>query len=320
MNASGSFSCVRGLCVWLLLSLIPGCFSPQKAFAPKNHIRYYLDHGGRERTFLVYEPATLNEKERLPLLLCLHGGGGTDRGMVSLTNDRFNELADRYGFLVVYPRGIDKGWNDGREGDHSTAAYEGIDDVGFFRTLIHELGKKYPVDEERIFTCGISNGGFMSNRLACELPELISGAALVAATMGRKYATLCRPAEGVDILLINGTDDPLVSWEGGPVRVLGQERGEVLSAREAVRHWVKINGCDTVPVIEHLPDRDPDDGTTVACYRYFHQNGGNEVVLVEVQGGGHTWPGGRQYLGERIIGKTSRDIKACDLIWEFFNR
>ncbi|MGC9472171.1 MAG: alpha/beta hydrolase family esterase [Bacteroidales bacterium] len=319
MNVS-AYLYARGLCILLLTAFVSGCFSPQNAVAPNEPARYYLDHEGRERTFLVYEPASWNKNEPLALLYCLHGGGGTDRGMISLTNGRFNELAEQYGFLVVYPQGVDRGWNDGREGDHSTAASENIDDVGFFRTLSQELKKKYPVNEERVFTCGISNGGFMSNRLACELPELVSGAALVTATMGKEYASMCRPAAGVDILLINGTDDPLVPWEGGPVRVLGRKRGEVLSTPEAVRRWVEINGCDAVPVIEHIPDRDPGDGTTVVRHRYPHPEGTHEVVLLEVRGGGHTWPGGRQYLGERLIGKTSRDINACDMIWEFFSR
>ncbi|HDR89779.1 MAG TPA: hypothetical protein ENN63_09170 [Bacteroidetes bacterium] len=320
MKTKRLISCLPGFVLCLLPVLMPGCSSAFSVTAPEGHTRYYLDHNGRERTFLVYKPTGWEGKDRFPLLFCLHGGGGTDRGMMALTNGRFNELADRYGFLVVYPQGIDKGWNDGREGDHSTAASENIDDVGFFRTLIHELKKKYPVDEERIFTCGISNGGFMSNRLACELPELICGAALVTATMGREYASGCRPAGGVNILLVIGTDDPLVPWEGGPVQVLGQERGEVLSAPEAVRYWVEINGCDTFPVIEHLPDHDPHDGTTVTRYRYASPDGSKRVELLEVKGGGHTWPGGRQYLGERLIGKTSRDINACDLIWEFFSR
>ncbi len=294
------------------------CSTTREARAPAGHARYYLEHQGRERTFLLYEPRGMDRQNPRPVLFCLHGGGGTDRGMISLTEGGFNRIADRDTVLVVYPQGVDRGWNDGREGDHSTAARENIDDVDFFRTLIRELQKMYPVDPEQVYACGISNGGFMCGRLACELPGLFRGLALVTATLGRSFAASCRPPEGVDILLINGTDDPLVPWEGGQVKVLGQERGEVLSTAEMIGLWVRNDACDTVPRLEELPDKDPDDGTRVIRHSYFPAREGARVALLEVRGGGHTWPGGRQYLGERLVGKTSRDISACEEIWRFF--
>jgi polyhydroxybutyrate depolymerase len=122
------------------------------------------------------------------------------------------------------------------------------------------------------------------------------------------------------VLLIHGTQDPLVPWDGGDVQVFRRKRGRVLSASETVAFWVKHNGCAPTPVITYEPDQDPTDGTKVRREEYRSGKDGSEVLLYAVEGGGHTWPGGWQYLPERIIGKTCRDLQASEVIWEFFKR
>ena len=123
-------------------------------------------------------------------------------------------------------------------------------------------------------------------------------------------------------MAINNVDDPLVPFEGGEIyghfhRV---KLGEVLSVDESVGFWVKRNGCSTTPVMIEEPDRDPNDGTIVTSKHYLNGNEGTEVILYIVDGGGHTWPGGIQYLPKWVIGKTSRDFNASEVIWEFFKR
>ena len=141
-----------------------------------------LRHDGLEREFILYQPPPAQAHSGLrPLLLVLHGGGGTHRGMIRLTNGRFHTLADRDGFFVVYPQGIDKSWNDGRRGKVSGAHRKGIDDAGFLRALIEDLIAQYPVDPEHIFATGISNGGLMSFKLGCSLPGTIRAIATFAA-------------------------------------------------------------------------------------------------------------------------------------------
>lgn len=280
---------------------------------------FHLMHQELERSYFVHIPGQSNPP-LFPVLFCLHGGGGTAKGMVGLTYGRFNELSDKEGFIVVYPQGVDKGWNDGRKGDFSTAITDEIDDTGFFMKMIEGLKKSYHIDTSKIFTCGISNGGFMSARLACDLSPTIKGAAIITATLGEDYFPLCKPSQKVKILVMNGTVDPLVPFEGGDIKILRRTRGKVISTDRFVKFWTETDACNFVPSTILLPDADPDDGTRVEKSIYSGCAEGADVLLYKIINGGHTWPGGKQYLSERLIGKTCRDINACDEIWNFFNK
>ena len=119
---------------------------------------------------------------------------------------------------------------------------------------------------------------------------------------------------------MNGTEDPQMPYDGGTISVFGVERGEVISTRATVDHWLELNGCPAHSKKKMLPDVSRHDETTVTSYQYSGCQTGVNVALYRVEGGGHTWPGGRQYLREDRIGKTSRDINACDEIWRFFSR
>ncbi len=274
-------------------------------------------HDGRERTCLIHVPEG-KFNGSLPLVLVLHGGGGTAAGMIKLTRNRFNELADTRGFFAAYPQGIRKHWNDFRDDPIDYAHREKIDDSGFISALIDRLAAEYPVDTGRVFATGISNGGFMSYRLGCELSLKIRGIAAVAATLPAGAGEKCKPAKPVSVLIINGTDDPLVPFNGGYVTVLGTRRGKILSTGDTISFWTAADGCTSSPAIRELPDRDPDDGTRVKELSYGPCGRDVRVVLYRVEGGGHTWPGGKPYLPRRFIGNTSNDFSACDVIWEFF--
>jgi len=273
---------------------------------------------GRVRTYRLYVvPSNVTGAEPVPVLFVLHGGGGDAESAERLTRSGFHDLADEHGFLVVYPEGVDNHWNDGRSLD-DTASQENIDDIGFFAALINHLDEKYTIDRARVYATGISNGGFMSYRLACDLSDQIAGIAAVTANLSDELAANCHPTRPVSILIINGTDDPLVLFGGGDVKILRQVRGTVLSTTDTVAFWREQNGCTQSPVIERLPDRDPDDHTRV---RYEASSGcasGHAVDVYVVEGGGHTWPGGAQYLHRWFIGRTSRDIDANTIIWSFF--
>jgi polyhydroxybutyrate depolymerase len=267
---------------------------------------------------LLYSPSLKPAHSgKRPLLLVLHGGGGTNRGMLWLTKGRFNELADRDGFFVVYPQGIDKSWNDGRPDKISGAHRKGIDDVGFLRALIEHLIAQYPMDSDRVFVTGISNGGLMSFRLGCRLPDKIRAIAPVTAQIPSAMAPLCRSESTVSLAIFNGTKDPLVPYNGGQITVFRQQRGEVLSTDKTISVWRQKNHCSAEPVVTELPDVAA-DGTRVTKIEYSQCDNESKVVLYRIEGGGHTWPDGRQYLPERRIGRTTRDINGCDEIWDFF--
>lgn len=279
-------------------------------------------HGGLKRTYLLYVPKSL--KKSPPLVVALHGGFGDGRRMEELTRNGFNLLAEREGFLVAYPNGVEHHWNDGRAKVRYRAQREKVDDVGFLAALIDELAGKFNVDRRRVYVTGASNGGMMSFRLALELSDKIAAVAPVIASLPVEYKD-AKPPRPVPVLIINGTKDPLMPWAGGEIGaslnlLLRRKLGTVLSTPETVRFWVRRNGCVPRPEKTLLPDKAPDDGTRVTVETYAGGKSGAEVILCRVAGGGHTWPNGKPYLPERIIGKVCRDFNAAEYIWAFFKK
>ena len=176
----------------------------------------------------------------------------------------------------------------------------------------------YAVDATKIYATGISNGGFMSSRLGCELSNKIAAIAVDAASMEQTtIAATCNPTKPVPAIFIQGTLDPLVPFLGG-VMTAGSG-GTILSHAQVIDKFNTINGCAPTPTLTDLPDI-ATDGTTIKERRYRNATTGNEVVSYVVTGGGHTWPQGFQYLPESVIGKTSQDMNACETIWAFFKR
>ena len=157
----------------------------------------------------------------------------------------------------------------------------------------------------------------MSFRLGCSLRDKIRAIAPVTASIPSAILPLCRSESAVSLAVFNGTEDPLVPYYGGQITVFRQQRGEVLSTDETIRIWLAKNRCTPEPKMTALPDL-TNDGTRVMKSEYNQCGAGSKVVLYRIEGGGHTWPGGRQYLPVRLIGRTSRDINACDEIWRFF--
>ena len=281
-------------------------------------------HAGAKRTWRLYLPPVVAPPGRsLPLLIVLHGGGGRGSGMARLLNGRFEKLADRDEFFVAYPEGRCHQWTDGREPEVSRAHAEQVDDVGFIRELIGDVAKRHAVDPARVYACGISNGAFMSCRLACEAADRIAAVALVAGTIPLRLAPACAPARAVPVMLICGTADPLVPFAGGAIQLRKgwKERGEVLGAREAAARWAALDGCPPAPSpAEELPDLDPRDRTTITREIWGPGRDGAAVVLLTVRGGGHTWPGARQYLPQALVGPVSHDLDGCAAIWTFLRR
>ena len=275
---------------------------------------------GIERNFSLYVPAGDHEKEKYPLIVALHGGGGNAKSLIRITNNQFNKIADREGAYVVYPEGVRRHWNEGRDLPLSYAHRTKVDDVGFIETMIMSIIENHPIDEKRVFVTGMSNGGLMAYKLGCELPDLITAIAPVTASMPVDILSGCTKVNGTGLMIVNGTADPQMPYDGGMISVFGTERGQVLSTGDTIDFWLKGNGCQLHSEKKMMPDVARRDDTTVTKYYYSTCSSGAKVALYRVEGGGHTWPGGRQYLREDRIGKTSRDINACEEIWSFFER
>ncbi len=266
---------------------------------------------GIERTYILHVPKTLDKIKSAPLVFVLHGGGGTGKGMNKLTG--FNKVSDEYGFIVCYPQGIDKHWNDGREVNITYINGVEVNDTKFFSLLIDTLLDKYNIDSSRIYSCGISNGGMMSFRLGCELNNKIAAIAPVAISMSEILYNSCIPSKPVPIMIIFGDDDPLVPFEGGSIK---WNRGEVVSIKKTVEFWVKNNNCSDAPQLTNIDKED--DETSVKKFVFSGSTGRNEVVYFHIYGGGHTWPGGWQYLPKLIVGRTSKELNASEVIWKWF--
>jgi polyhydroxybutyrate depolymerase len=309
------FSAILSM-LFLLSVSIDGC-QTTKDLPGKNDITHTLDWQGYNRTYILHLPPVEKMQDPLPVLFHLHGGGGTAKGTPALTFERFNTLTDRDGFIVVYPNAIEKNWNDGRKSNLVTAWQENVDDVGFIVAIIDSLNAMYQIDKSRIFTTGMSNGGFMSTRLLCDRADLFRGGAILTAQISEDYLPGCNPVKPAAVLVMNGTDDPLVPYDGGEIKVFNRSRGTIISTDAYIEFWKQKNGCQTKKPTVFLPDTQK-DGTTVSINEYTDCDERGSLILYRIEGGGHTWPGGKQYLGKRLIGTTSREIVACDVIWKYF--
>lgn len=264
-----------------------------------------LQFGGLTRTYTVHVPPG----PPWGLVLNLHGGGGTGVGQQGLTD--FDSVADTNNLLVAYPDGYDKSWADGRGA--SPADRRHVDDVGFLAALAAKLQNDYGVPAGHVFATGMSNGGFMSNRLGCDRADVFAAIAPVAGTLGVGVA--CNPSRPVSVLEAHGTADPLVPFNGGDVRGRGGVSHSI-AVSAMVDKWRAADGCQGDPSTEDL--RDVGDGTSVRRFDSTACAASTEVVFYRIDKGGHTWPGGKQYLPKALIGPTTRALDASQVIAQFF--
>lgn len=303
--------------ILLLLFVIPAVLSAQGLGLVRRpgDYRRTLVSDGRKRTFLLHIPRGWSRQKPAPLVIVLHGGGGNGTRVAALT--RFSGLADRAGFVVAYPDGINGHWNDGRNVPNFRSHRENIDDVGFIRTLIERLVGQLNLDSTRVYATGMSNGAMMCYRLGCDLSDRLAAIASVCGALPEDLPASCSDGPPIPVLAINGTEDPFVPWAGGGVGLLNK-RGTVLSVPASIRFWVGRNGCATEPVETRLPQKDLKQGISTVREVYAGGHDRTEVVAYRVEGGGHTWPGGNERTAR--FGKQSRDIDASETIWEFFRK
>lgn len=272
-----------------------------------------FSHNGITRMYKLHVPAKYNGAAS-PLLIALHGGGGD---MSYQSNDKLYKQiskSEELGFIVAFPNGYSKfnsgkfaTWNAGKCcGD---ARDKNIDDVGFIREMIAKISFQLNIDKSKIFATGMSNGGMMSYRLACELSDMIKG---IAAVAGTDNTINCSPKNPVSILHIHAKNDDHVLFNGGSGKSLSDNKEKVTeftSVPVTVAKWVKQNGCNETPkrVLEK---------SGAYCDLYSGCKSGTEVQLCVTEAGAHSWPGGEKI--RRGAEETSKAISANDVMWEFF--
>jgi len=274
-----------------------------------------LRHGDRERYYYVHTPEGYNGTTPLPVVLNLHGGGGN--ADAARRQSRMNEVADRNGFIVVYPEGSGRlrhkllTWNAG-----SCCAYavdHQIDDVGFIRALLDDLSSKYKIDARRVYATGISNGAMMAYRLACEMPDRIAAIGPVAGTMGVDGPV---PDRGVPLIHFHGLQDRNVPFQGG-FGPNGLLKVDHRSVPDTIAWWCRANHCDSEnPTVEKRPD------VTIQRYALRADAGiaGAPIELYELIEGGHTWPGGIDLTSGLGTGNLVTTVDASELMWKFFEQ
>lgn len=296
---------------WLRLALIP--LGLLCALAHAGSISRRIDVQGQPRTYALYVPASVSESKPAPLVIALHGGLGQGHSMAALSG--FSQLADREGFLVAYPDGLRRRWRDGRTMPKGMVADE-ADDVGFIAALIDDAAKLHAVDPKRVFATGISNGAIFSHYLALKLSERIAAIAPVAGGIATEVAGDFHPASPVSVLIINGRDDPLVPYDGGAV---SKSHGSIVSTERAAQLWLAADGLHGDPKARSVAAKKAGD-----CGEQWRSWSGGKnasaVTVVALAGGGHTWPGGAQYLPQVIVGAVCPELDASRTIWDFFKQ
>ncbi len=271
---------------------------------PKGERIISMTFDGLVRTAILHVPDSYDPTQGAMLVLNFHGFSSADWQEAILTH--MTPESDKRGFILVYPSGVATSWNAGD--CCGTAWTDSVDDVGFTNALLDKLEADYCIDPKRIYATGMSNGGFMSHRIGCELASRFAAIAPVAGVLGVDPAT-CKPGRPIPILDTHGTSDPLVPYGGGTPLIPQLGVGIVFrSVADTMTFWRTNNGCsaNAQTIYQH------GDAT---CVQYPDCAQGADTVLCTIDGGGHSWPGG---LPVPPLGRTSTDIDTTSTMLDFF--
>ncbi|HMU68524.1 MAG TPA: T9SS type A sorting domain-containing protein [Chitinophagales bacterium] len=260
--------------------------------------------GGMYRNYRMYIPTAYDGSEAVPLLFNLHGYSSDNFGQALYAN--FNPIADTAGFITVLPNGTFDAFGL-RYWNCFVAPGIGVDDVQFLSDLIDSVAAEYNIDLNRVYSTGMSNGGFMSYTLACELSERIAAIASVAGTIDKDRLSYCNAQHNVPVLHFHGTADPTVPYG---------DNLAFFSVDSVINYWVAHNHTDATPVFTEVPDIVTTDGSTAEHYVYGNGWTDSRVELYKIIGGEHTWPG----TAITFLGITNQDVNACKEIWRFLSQ
>jgi len=311
------------LAVGFSAALANGAAAPQPGWNEAS-----IDINGQQRWYRIYVPR--QRAEVAPAVVLLHGGTQSMRRMFGKRSGGTREwpaLAEREGVVLITPNGTDanggnpngdrQNWHDYRENFRAA----NVDDVAFIRRLVIEQTRTRRLNAQRIYVTGASNGGMMTYRLLIDAPELFAAGAAFIANLPENADRLPKPPRPTPLLIVNGTEDPLVKWDGGTV---GRDRGATISTRQTLEWWLSANAARSeVERRETLPDRDPEDGCRLELQTHAAKPAGAPVWLYTARGAGHAMPSIRHAVPDsrlirRIVGTACRDAEGAELAWAFF--
>ncbi len=260
--------------------------------------------GGRTRQWLVHLPSGYHAGRRVPLVVAFHGHGSSAANMVRLT--KLDAVADKLDFIVVYAQGVDQSWAAGVD---SPADEAGVDDVAFAGAMLNRLEREYSINSARVVFTGFSNGAHLVQRIGCRMAARLHAIVPVSGTLALPLQSACHPSRPLTVVAFHGTADPIDPYAGGNIHIHGG--GAVLPVTVAMADWAKWDGCAAKPQTNERTAVGEIRLTRVdwtACHDGVH------VTLYRIEGGGHTWPGGPQYLPRFLIGNATHVVAASDVI------
>ncbi len=279
--------------------------------------RHTLQMEASNRSYTVVLPKV--PPKSAPLLLVFHGSNQTGEKIRAFSGNVFDELVQEHGFVVVYPDGYKGHWNDARISSNFPTRKAGTDDVGFTKALIDEMMTKNDIDGKKVYIAGYSNGGQMVIRLIHEWPYPFAGAVLIGATQPDAANFLAPSREtSLPILIIHGTADPIVPYNGGIASLWGfNPRGLGLSARETAHYYAQRNHIESKPTTTMLEH----EGKNVleVTVEEYNELGKCPVKLVSISNGGHVVPNPYKKAAF-LLGKTATHLNSAELLWDFFHR
>ena len=254
-----------------------------------------------KRKYIIYTPTGYDSQKAYPVVFNFHGGGMTPAEQMLYT--KLNHTADKYGFIVIYPKGINEDWNVG----FGMSYKEGTDDIGFTDALLTQIEKDYKIDNKKVFATGLSRGGFFCHRIAAELPHRFSAVASIGATLPDSVAFHNPNKKEIGVLMVHGKSDKIVDYEG--------KDGGYYSALNSYKYWRSKSFTN-----EKLSkfDKIANDNTSVEILESTSKY--KSVVLISIENAGHTWPGADEFNIGLPIGLTSKELDINEYMWNFFNK
>jgi len=305
-----------------------------------------------ERNFILRLPAGYSADHRYPVVILFHGGNQDADDMERITH--FNQLADKEGIITIYPsakgqwnigvrsetaaqqpqrRYGRRGWgypgsgggypgggggypggDQGQNPEENNKRPEPPDDVAFVGEILDQMALKYSLDLHRVYATGLGEGGFMAERIGCTMADRVAAVGAVGASFPKTMT--CLPSRAISVLLIDGTSDPLVPYNGGTYK---RRHFPVLSAEDSAKTWAKFDRCGEKPAQDKIAPLDK-GGKDTKTFTFNGCQVDAQVVLYAVKDGGNTWPGGEVFTSESEVGKTSNALNADDALWAFFSK
>lgn len=297
------------LFTFLFLLIIPLFCMPQEPLGVRHTLKFYR----LTREYIVFSPKPRSDADKRPLVIVMHGGLFSARVIEKAS--RYNAKAEKDNVVVIYPQGLYYRWNTSLS---SVDNQNGYNDVEFLEKLVDIAVAEYQVDPTQIFITGGSMGGLATWLFVTKNFKRVRAFAPMICGVGRKYMNILQWKKPTPVMMINGTNDPLVRYEGNPDPLVIRKGRGIAGAMEMASWIASKNRCSTEVISVPIPDRFPGDKCHAIRHTWKGAGPMSETVLIEVVNGGHTFSAEKKVLPRIVFGRTCQDFDAFGEVWDFF--